>query len=148
MWGYPTGNSRVCRVPHSAFLSDTITLAFKFQFIELMACYFLVSEQESNQRSRPGRGITGKCRNSRALAGGNRTIISAFARSAPVLGFFWPFSCRNKKRANSHRNDKLKFEWTAMLIYIIELCKHLFEINVIFLLFLRPYAKIFSTLFC
>ena len=24
-------------------------------------CYFLVSEQESNQRSRPGRGITGKC---------------------------------------------------------------------------------------
>ena len=46
----------------------------------------------------------------RSLAGGKRTAISAFVRSAPLLGFFWPFSCRNKKRAYNHRNDKLKFD--------------------------------------
>ena len=34
----------------------------------------------------------------------------AFVRSAPLLGFFWPFSCRNKKRANNRQYDRLKFE--------------------------------------
>jgi len=28
----------------------------------------------------------------------------------PYVGFFWSFSCRNKKRANNLQNDKLKFE--------------------------------------
>ena len=40
----------------------------------------------------------------------------AFARSAPLLGFFWPFSCRNKKRANNPQYGKLKFETTPVLL--------------------------------
>ena len=37
--------------------------------------YFLVSEQESNQRNRPGRGITSKSLNCGAIATGNRPIL-------------------------------------------------------------------------
>ena len=43
-----------------------------------------MSEQESNQRSRPGRGITGKCRNSRALATGKRPILIRCAEHHPA----------------------------------------------------------------
>ena len=46
----------------------------KLEFTDPTDDVTFLFEQESNQRNRPGRGITGKCRNSRALATGKRPI--------------------------------------------------------------------------
>ena len=45
----------------------------------------------------------------------------AFARNAPLLGFFWPFSCRNKKRANGYA-PKVRKERTTSFDTVTFLC--------------------------